>query len=133
MIVDHDQRMDGLMEAESGEMILDTRPTSHIQDSKSHIGHHCFVSAQTPGQLQPAASRKTKGAMLYRVPINYRWKVNGSERHKNGANQILFLCMFSPLWDIWFNGLQLILSSKLSELEQFENFSANNQLESKQE
>jgi len=29
--------------------------------------------------------------------------------------------------------LQLILASKLSELEQFENFSANNQLESKQE
>ena len=42
---------------------------------------------------------------LYRVPINYRLKVNGSERHKNGANQILFLCMFSPLWDIWFNGI----------------------------
>ena len=29
--------------------------------------------------------------------------------------------------------LQLILASKLSELEQFENFLANNQLESKQE
>ena len=29
--------------------------------------------------------------------------------------------------------LQLILASKLSELEQFENFSANNQLERKQE
>ena len=31
------------------------------------------------------------------------------------------------------NVLQLILASKLSELEQFEIFSANNQLESKQE
>ena len=30
----------------------------------------------------------------YRVPINYRLKVYGSEGHKNGANQILILCMF---------------------------------------
>ena len=31
---------------------------------------------------------------LYRVPINYRLKVYGFEGHKNGANQILILCMF---------------------------------------
>ena len=31
---------------------------------------------------------------LYRVPQKYRLKVYGSEGHKNGANQILILCMF---------------------------------------
>ena len=30
----------------------------------------------------------------YRVPQKYRLKVYGSEGHKNGANQILILCMF---------------------------------------
>ena len=30
----------------------------------------------------------------YRVPQKYRLKVYGSEGHKNGANHILFLCMF---------------------------------------
>ena len=30
----------------------------------------------------------------YRVPINYCLKVYSSEGHKNGANQILILCMF---------------------------------------
>ena len=30
----------------------------------------------------------------YRVPQNDRVKVYGSEGHKNGANQILILCMF---------------------------------------
>ena len=41
---------------------------------------------------------------------------------------------FSTLWDIWFSGLlQLILASKLSELEKIENCLANNLLESKQE
>ena len=32
--------------------------------------------------------------VYYRVPQNYRLKVYGSEGHKNGANQILILCMF---------------------------------------
>ena len=31
---------------------------------------------------------------MYRVPQKYRLKVYGSEGHKNGANQILILCMF---------------------------------------
>ena len=31
---------------------------------------------------------------LYRVPQKYRPKVYGSEGRKNGANQILILCMF---------------------------------------
>ena len=31
---------------------------------------------------------------IYRVPQKYRPKVYGSEGHKNGANQILILCMF---------------------------------------
>ena len=31
---------------------------------------------------------------MYRVPQKYRPKVYGSEGHKNGANQILILCMF---------------------------------------
>ena len=33
-------------------------------------------------------------SQIYRVPQNYRLKVNGSEGHKNGANQILIMCMF---------------------------------------
>ena len=34
---------------------------------------------------------------------------------------------FSPLRDIWLVVLQLILASKLSDLEHFENLTANNQ------
>ena len=33
-------------------------------------------------------------ASTYRVPQKYRPKVYGSEGHKNGANHIIFLCMF---------------------------------------
>ena len=32
--------------------------------------------------------------LFYRVPQKYRLKVYGSEGHKNGANHIIFLCMF---------------------------------------
>ena len=37
--------------------------------------------------------RSLKGH-LYRVPQKYRLKEYGSEGHKNGANQIIILCMF---------------------------------------
>ena len=71
---------------------------------------------------------------IYRVPQKYRSKVHGSEGHKNGANQILILCMFFFYFGTFgLMILQLILASKLSNIEQFENISANNQLEIKQE
>ena len=71
---------------------------------------------------------------LYRVPQKYRPKVYGSEGLKNGANPNFNpVHVFLHLGTFGLMLLQLILASKLSELKQFENFSANNQLESKQE
>ena len=50
---------------------------------------------------------------MYRVRQKYCPKVYDSEGHKNEANQILILCIFSPLWDIWFNGITIDFSFKI--------------------
>ena len=57
--------------------------------------------------------RRGEKVSKYRVPQKYRLKVNGSEGHKNGANQILILCMFSLLQDIWFIGSTIDFSFKI--------------------
>ena len=44
-----------------------------------------------PDMIRP---RQTQAFRCYRVPQKYRLKVYGSEGHKNGANHIIFLCMF---------------------------------------
>ena len=67
-------------------------------------------------------------AIYYRVPQKYRSKVPGSEGHFKGTK-----ANFNPVHvglhfgTFVFVVLQLILASKLSELEQFGNFAANNQ------
>ena len=69
--------------------------------------------------------QSAKNLLCYKGSLkSYHPKVYGSEGHKNGANQILILCMFfstSGHLVRWY----LILASKLGELEQFENRAAN--------
>ena len=66
------------------------------------IQHHkkdmsCFVTffCKTKGSRFSYLLHYVCNALYsYRVPQNYRYKVSGSEGHKNEANPILILCMF---------------------------------------
>ena len=74
--------------------------TKFIGDSlyKHPVFTHSRLSFYPPPALFHCAETNRKVSLLllstYRVPQKYRLKVYGSEGHKNGANQILILCMF---------------------------------------